>query len=164
VPVTPVTTHRKETGVILLEHDLISLTESIWTSVFDAEATPVPASYAKEHLDGATMTAAVNITGGWEGSVSFTFPDALCHRIAQDMFGLSEDELTIDEVYDAIGELANIAGGNVKGMIEAPCQLSLPMVTQGVHYTQTVPGGRVECECGFVSGDGVFHVVIWARA
>jgi chemotaxis protein CheX len=150
--------------VTLLEHDLISLTDAIWTSVFATEAVPVAASYAKEYLGGHTMTAAVTITGGWEGAVSFTFPEPLCHRLAQDMFGLTADELTSGEICDAIGELANIAGGNVKGMIDATCQLSLPMVTEGVHYTQMVPGARIECECGFVTGDGVFHVVIWARA
>jgi chemotaxis protein CheX len=45
------------------------------------------------------------------------------------MFGLSAVELTDAEVTDAVGELTNIIGGNIKSLLPGPSRLSMPVVT-----------------------------------
>jgi chemotaxis protein CheX len=45
------------------------------------------------------------------------------------MFQLSEDEVAPDLIQDALGELTNMTGGNLKSLLPEPCFLSLPAVT-----------------------------------
>jgi chemotaxis protein CheX len=44
------------------------------------------------------------------------------------MFAMSEDELTEAEIRDAVGEIVNMVGGNLKGIVEGDSSLSLPCV------------------------------------
>jgi chemotaxis protein CheX len=37
-------------------------------------------------------------------------------------------DVTQSDIVDAVGELANVIGGNVKALLPQPCQLSLPHV------------------------------------
>ncbi|GIV00952.1 MAG: hypothetical protein KatS3mg014_2567 [Actinomycetota bacterium] len=61
---------------------------------------------------------------------------------------------------DAIGEVANVAGGNVKALIGTHCLLSLPTVTEGVDLRLSVPGMRVVAEVGFLSDGEPFRILV----
>lgn len=126
----------------LLDDDLAGVASAIWASIMgaDAEAGPPDGGPA---VAGRAITACVHITGGWQGSVAVVLPSSLADEVAATMFGLGPDELTHDEVLDAVGELANIAGGNVKGTIDEPCDLSLPVVAEGESYVLSLPGTRL---------------------
>jgi len=51
-------------------------------------------------------------------------------------------DTTPEEVTDALGELANMIGGNVKALLPEPCRISLPAVADGMDYRLSVPGAR----------------------
>ena len=79
------------------------------------------------------------------------------------MFEMSVDDLDDLEVADALGELVNIIGGNLKCLLPEPSQLSLPTVSLGAAHVVTVPGAgllkHVELEC-----DGErLHIAVWNR-
>ena len=59
-------------------------------------------------------------------------------------------ELDPTLVDDAVGELANIAAGNIKGMLVVECKLGLPAVVRGTDYQVTVPGTNVVCQAAFL--------------
>jgi chemotaxis protein CheX len=126
----------------LLDDDLAGVGCAIWSAIMGADEEPqlLPPT---DPFDGPTVTACVHITGGWQGSVAVVLPSALADEVASAMFCLPAAELSRDEVLDAVGELANIAGGNVKGAIEESCALSLPVVAEGSSYTLALPGTRV---------------------
>lgn len=126
----------------LVDDDLAGLAGAIWTSIVGQDVDPCALPF-EELAEERTMTACVHISGGWQGSVSMVLPAALAQRVASLMFDVPVAELDPAEVRDAIGELANIAGGNVKGLIDEPCDLSLPVVAEGVSYLLTIPGARV---------------------
>lgn len=147
----------------MLEDDLAGLTGAIWESVFGIGAEPVAPAAAADRLRGRTVTACVHITGDWEGSVAMTFTPALCRRLASGMFAMPDEELDDELVRDAVGELANIAGGNVKGMLPVATELSLPQIIEGDSYTVSVPGTAVLCEAAFDCGDDVFLVSLHGR-
>lgn len=99
----------------------------IWTSMLVTEvdrATAVPAAC----MD---VTACIEISGAWNGAciLQMTHEGALC--AASRMFGLDESDVGESEIIDAVGELANQIGGNLKAMLPEPCQLGLPSVTEG---------------------------------
>ncbi|XBH22159.1 chemotaxis protein CheX [Jonesiaceae bacterium BS-20] len=55
---------------------------------------------------------------------------ATAHEIARDLLMLTADEeVTPEDLVDAFGEIANVVGGNVKALIDAPASLSLPHVS-----------------------------------
>lgn len=135
---------------VLQEEDLVGLTGSIWETVFGRAVEPVAPRVLADAIAGTTaVTACVAITGGWQGSVEIVLPLAGALRAAADMFAMAESELDDDLVNDACGELANIAAGNIKGMIVEPTKLGLPTVVRGTDYTVAVPGTRVVCEAAF---------------
>jgi len=44
------------------------------------------------------------------------------------MFALPEEQLSDADIHDAVGELSNIVGGNIKSLLPPPTSLSIPFV------------------------------------
>lgn len=88
------------------------------------------------------------ITGAWDGSVSLRCTEALGRRVASGMFGVGPDRVSDEDVQDALGELANILGGNIKPLFPAPNHLSLPF-----HGGDPEPG-RLLCQLDMDSAPG----------
>lgn len=147
----------------LVDDDLAGLAGAIWTSILGHDADPSSVTTDELH-EQRTVTACVHISGGWHGSVSIVLPSGLAEQVAATMFDVAAVELTAAEVLDAVGELANIAGGNVKGLIEAECELSLPVVAEGTSYTLAMPGSVVTSSV-VLSHEGIpFALQIHERA
>ena len=147
----------------LVDDDLAGLVGAIWTSIVGQDADPSFVS-AEELAAQRTVTACVHISGGWHGSVSMVLPSGLAEEVASRMFDVPTSELSAEEVLDAVGELANIAGGNVKGLIEDPCELSLPVVAEGTSYVLAMPGSRITSSV-ILSHEGIpFSLQIHERA
>jgi len=106
--------------------DLLQITEQVWTSYLDPDGSspllPVPAASPSD------VCAAVSVTGAWRGHVVVECSSTASRRAAAALFGIEPAEVSGDDVADALGELANIIGGNVKVLLPAPCALSLPYV------------------------------------
>jgi chemotaxis protein CheX len=67
------------------------------------------------------------------------------------------------EMQDALGELANIAGGNVKSLLPAGCLLSLPTVAQGHDHKFAVPNSKPMSEVAFLSEGQTLLVKVLQR-
>ncbi len=74
------------------------------------------------------LSAVVRISGGWESLVQVLAPRKTAVAIASTMFAMGEDELSEAEIRDAVGEIVNMVGGNLKGITEGDSSLSLPCV------------------------------------
>lgn len=144
----------------VLENDLTELTGGVWEAFLGLPAEPAASGLVD---DGPFYTSSVAISGGWEGSVRLVIPSGLARSAAAAMFDIVPDELGADEVVDAVGELANIIGGNLKGMVEAPCTLSLPMVAVGSDYSVSAPGARLVRSVTLRSAGAVFEVAVHTR-
>jgi len=107
--------------------DLLTIAEQVWTSYLDVDGmsplVPVPAE--KPSLD---VSASVSMTGAWRGHVVVRCSAAAARNAAAALLGVELDDVTTEDVTDALGELANIIGGNVKSLLPEPCALSLPHV------------------------------------
>ena len=57
-----------------------------------------------------------------------------------------------------IGELANMAGGNVKALLEGDSTLSLPTVVRGVDFNVVVPGTHLSRSVAYECEGSVFEV------
>ncbi|MBI5549018.1 MAG: chemotaxis protein CheX [Deltaproteobacteria bacterium] len=113
---------------------------NIWTSVLGLPITPAAEEVAPQ---GISLTACVHITGAWEGALVLECPKETSRRAAAAMFGMETAEVSDAEMRDAVGELANVAGGNFKALLPGGCQLSLPTVVEGEKYTVIVGKSRL---------------------
>jgi chemotaxis protein CheX len=109
-------------------HDVIALADEVWTSFLGADQPLLPGEPIDP--DAATVSASVTVSGAWHGVVSLQVPDDLARAIAAAMLG-GLPEVDDADVSDAIGEMVNMVGGNVKSLMPGPSALSLPVVALG---------------------------------
>lgn len=113
--------------------------------------------------DQRVATGVVQITGDFEGAVTIQLTERKATEVAALMFAMDPDEIGEEEVSDAVGELANMAGGNVKSTMTGSCQLSLPSVTSGRDYHVSVPGTVVRDKIGMTCDGELVVVSLLAR-
>lgn len=126
------------------QDDLTSVVDQVWETFIATDEPLLPAE-----LDGLPdeWNAVVTIDGDWSGSVAMAMTDRAARIVAAGMLGMSVDEEMADEdIADAVGELINVVGGNVKSLLGGHSQLSLPVVATGhvVHPGDAVEVGRIE--------------------
>ena len=76
-------------------------------------------------------SAAISIGGPWTATIIVSIGEDLVRRYAAGLFDMEIDELTADDIRDALGELVNVVGGNIKGLLDddGHSTLSLPIVS-----------------------------------
>jgi CheY-specific phosphatase CheX len=144
------------------EGDLTEVVRSVWDAMLGLTLLPATQAY-ETTSDGRYLTGCVQITGSWEGAVMIDLPEALARDAAAAMFGCETADLSDDEVLDALGEIANMVGGNVKGMIDGDCKLSLPTVAEGADFRIAVPGSGVQTLLVFDCAGKPFQVKLLVR-
>jgi chemotaxis protein CheX len=149
------------------ERDIIDLVDMIWSTTLGMAIRPI----LESERDGWTLPAVeaqVHIAGTWRGAVVLHTSETLAERIAQKMFGMDSDRRrpTPEDKQDAFGEVANITGGNIKGLLsEGDAYLSLPAVVQGLNYSVRVPGSRQLWRLEFVcEGEPLVVTILQADA
>lgn len=116
------------------ELDLWEIAAHVWASYLDPDgARPLRQDGAE--VAGASSTgsarfvsAAVSVTGVWDGDVVVTCSESGARQVTAALLAVELDEVTPDDVTDAVAELTNIIGGNLKGRLPEPCAMSLPRV------------------------------------
>ena len=139
--------------------DIIAITQEVWSSFLLLDA--VEGSTESDPVVGQRMTGVVNVSGAWQGSVVVECPIAHAVAAAEAMFAAEPGSLSSDEVGDALGELTNMVGGNIKSLLPAPAALSIPSVTEGESYTVRLPGAVQLNTVALVCAAGVVHVSLW---
>jgi chemotaxis protein CheX len=107
---------------------LREITEQVWTSFLDPDGIAPLLAGAVESTVDDRLAAAVSVTGAWRGHVVVACSAAASHNVAAALLGIPAGEVTAADVTDALGELANVIGGNVKACLPESCVLSLPYV------------------------------------
>jgi len=143
----------------LATEDISRLTEDIWLSTLGLAVRPSDQT-VPERLSGRTLDGIVTITGDYHGAVVVQCPLGLAARLARAMFDLGAARPTLADMQDALGEITNMTGGNIKALLPGTCHLSLPAVVEGEDYTIRVPGSRTTHRAVFACGDESFVVSI----
>jgi chemotaxis protein CheX len=128
--------------------ELREFTDSIWTTTLGFEVAhldELPLPEAKHQ----TLVSCVQFAGAWRGGVVMSCPAEVAREVASVMFGIASADVSVSELTDAIGELANMTGGNLKALLPEPTTLSLPSVTEGTDYSVRIPGARLVTAIAF---------------
>ncbi|MFT5523731.1 MAG: chemotaxis protein CheX [Pirellulaceae bacterium] len=110
--------------------DVARLTQDVFDAMLNMKFDPTP--ILREIEDEDSLHSCVRIGGDWNAEVRVIAPRSLARRISRSMFCLEDDDISEADVNDALGEVVNIIGGNVKGMINHDCSLSPPYMSTGV--------------------------------
>jgi len=142
----------------LYESEVCQYTESIWKSILELDVQKTDELYCPSAGE-SILAGCVHISGEWEGAVALDCPSELAKRVASIMFKMTEDELSSDLIQDALGELTNMTGGNIKSLLPEPCYLSLPAVTMTEHGLK-IPGSELLTKVTFKCWGYKFNVSI----
>ncbi len=116
-----------------------------------------PASSAPEG-DGGRVHASIAVTGGWSGHITLDVSRAGADVLARRM--LMSDEVSEADVTDAVGELVNVLGGNVKGLLLEESALGLPQVR--TDDVPVPPGAAVQvCHAELLWAGHPVDVRVW---
>ncbi len=146
----------------LSNSDLRELVESVWSATLGYDVLGPAGSIPPP--PESTLCGCVHLSGAWNGLVTVKVSETLARKVAATMFDSPVETLSVDDLRDALGEIANITGGCVKGLLPGPSQLSLPSVVTGGQFSLHTPGGVLVNELAFQClGSRVCVEVIEAR-
>jgi chemotaxis protein CheX len=146
----------------MTELDFAEVVEAVFSGMLGFELV-------RTHSDnmGATgeprFIGTVHISGSWSGSVVVECPERFSRLVAATMFGSEPDSVEDEELVDVVGELANMAGGNVKALLEGESSLSLPTVVRGSDFRVVVPGTHLSRSLAYESQGHVFEVRVLSK-
>jgi len=89
------------------------------------------------------VTAVVFFAGEWKGATLLECSRDQAIAFAGRLMGLAEPSEMDDDVRDAMGELANMIGGNLKSLLPQGLGLSMPSVLDGSDYAYKICGANL---------------------
>lgn len=129
-----------------LQEEITQVTAMVWESVLGIALEArlqVPVVWRP-------IVGCVRVSGGWNGAVTIECGESIARDAAATMFGVAPKLAGSAEIRDAIGELVNMTGGNVKALLPPVTALALPTVVEGVSGATVLPGAEVVTEVAFV--------------
>ena len=111
------------------EATLRATVDLAWVTLLGDEPVAAPAD---EVRDAVRASISISLEGADGVTVVVEMEPGLAVLSAAALLGVEPDDLDDAAIEDAVGEIANVVGGNLKGaMGDEACALSLPVVTHG---------------------------------
>ncbi|OLF06895.1 chemotaxis protein CheX [Actinophytocola xanthii] len=117
-------------AVLPTTNDLEDIAGQVWAAFLDDGHEVVPSEDQQAPFD---LSASVAIMGAFEGHVIVQCTTQASRDVASVLFEMPTEEVSEAEIGDALGELANVLGGNLKSMLPGPSTMSLPRVAETTH-------------------------------
>ena len=112
--------------------DVEAIVEQVWSSFLGETEPLLPRPSGGAFPADDAWSAAVSISGGWDATVTVELSAPVALSLTATMLGLETSARVEDgDVADAVGELVNMIGGNIKSLMPGPSVLSLPAVAAG---------------------------------
>ena len=124
------------------EETVRSIAQEAWSALVgdDEFLVPLPGG-----LPDDAISSWVEIVGPWNGSVVLTCGRGTAEELSRSLLKEHAPPVLDDEdVQDALGELANVVGGNVKAVLPGPSVLGLPEVGASPAAGPPADGLRVD--------------------
>jgi chemotaxis protein CheX len=105
--------------------------------------------------DEERLTAAVHLTGGWNGAVLLECDPRQACRFTARFLSIDTPDTVDDVVRDTLGELVNMVGGNLKCVLTRGIRVSMPSVVEGSGHR---PG--IDRRLAFRCAEGLFWITV----
>jgi chemotaxis protein CheX len=136
------------------------IVESIFTTMMDLD---VSVSKAQWLPAGDRLTSSVHLEGDWTGVVALECNREQACRFAGQLLSMNPPSTVDDDVRDALGELANMIGGNLKSTLATHARLSMPSVIDGSSHEFLGCGTDSHDKIAFTFHGGNFWITVLAR-
>lgn len=87
--------------------------------------------------------SSIQMSGSTNLEVAVRAPEQTAKHIAATMFKESPDDLSEEDIRDAVGEITNMVGGNLKGLGDGDSKLTLPCVSRVSESSRESPLSQV---------------------
>ncbi|MGV3710129.1 MAG: chemotaxis protein CheX [Gemmatimonas sp.] len=145
----------------ILQEMLPQTVSDIWSSLLSLEVVELPGDTELEAAP--TFVGCVHLIGGVSGMVAIMCGESLARQAAARMFDLDEADVADADIRDAVGELANVAAGNLKAALPDPYKLSMPSVVTGSDFQTDVLNGQQVAQTIFGCSAGQFVVSVFEQ-
>jgi chemotaxis protein CheX len=146
-----------QTEVVIHSEELMQIVLSVFETMMGLEAEESNDPWAPTEQ---WWTAAVYLSGEWNGAVHVECDQQQACRFAGRFLSIDPAEAAEEMVRDVLGELANMIGGNLKSALMSGIRLSLPSIVSGSDYSVRVCGAAIRQRMAFQSVDGPFWVTV----
>lgn len=150
----------------MIEQEIHEYTDQIWRQALRLEVAPASADAAalQEAVAKEKVTSFVHFMGDtWSGACLIQVPQTLATKLTCALLEMEEGEVDLAMRDDAMGELANMLGGNLKPFLPGDSKLSLPSVSIGEGGSVSIPGTELSTRCWFSCDGEVFSVTLLAK-
>ena len=133
-----------------IDDTLDELVSLAWTTFIGSEVVRVDA----REIGPQVVCASISISGPSGATVLFFADPALARWATSIVLDAPAADLGDSDIHDVLGEIVNIIGGNVKGVVsdgEQEWTLSLPVVSNAM---QSAPGSRPAAMVCFLAEGG----------
>ncbi len=121
---------------------------------------PVTPSQDEHSQKADAVTAAIFLAGTWQGAVILECSQTQACAFTARLMKISEPSGMNDDVRDALGEIVNMIGGNLKSILPTGVSLSIPSVLDGSDFAYRICGtNRKETEL-FRGELGLFRITL----
>lgn len=144
-----------------MQEVLETIVAGLWETMFPG--LPGHPNPEPPPTDAEVVVAQIDFAGDWEGRLRLACSEALGKVLAARIFYMaSPAEVSEDDLTDLLGELANIAGGNLGSVLPGQSQLSLPNTSRGALGADSDFAER--WLAGYVCEEGPLWIELCGRA
>lgn len=114
-----------------------SATQDVFNLMFDLKVEKNDLKISKDILPSKDLSVLIGVTGDLQGTILFSFPNDMGLELVEIMSGMKLDKVDTF-VSSALGEVANIIGGNALTSLSANdyiCNITPPRIFVGQHET-----------------------------
>ena len=147
--------------VTFAPEDVRAVTGQVWESCLSPYGDPLSWGTG-ERLEGDVAQALIRVVGEWSGVITLEMSDEAAETAARVLETAATDEVAPEEVADAVGELVNIIGGNIKSLLPTPSTLSLPEVAQVAAPAAAERATTEHCRVDLSWGPRPIRVRVWS--
>ena len=137
--------------------DLERIVAMVFRTMLDSDVTPAERQWVNSP---GTLTAAVHFAGQWKGGVYVECSRKQALDLTARLMGIPRPDSVDDDVLDAMGEVANMIGGNMKSVMPRGVELSAPTVVEGADYALRFRAGDVITRAAFDSDCGLLWITL----
>ncbi|MBI2688868.1 MAG: chemotaxis protein CheX [Acidobacteria bacterium] len=139
------------------DSEVARIVQDVLSTMTDYPVAPGAAPYTPH---AGRVTCSVYFAGVWNGAVLIDCSLAMAFAFTSRLMGIPKPVQVDNDVFDALGELANMVGGNLKPVLPRGVSLSIPSVVEGSHYSLHVCGANRNKRMAFDGPDGPFWVTL----
>lgn len=140
-----------------LSDDVFTISENVLSAMLQFDVLHSPASKLPAN---ELITGCVQISGEWTGAVLLQTSLNFATQAAANLLAMQIEDVQYEDREDAMAELANMIGGQIKGILPGPAYLSLPTVALVLGQNFKLFGTAVECHVPMLCQDEAFHVTV----